>query len=345
MKQIGIVGDGYTAAELLRILLNIDEYEVSYLSSADHIGMAITELYPQLTGLSDLYCETTDQAEILRRCEGVFLALPHGQSVALAAELTAAGLCCVDLGADFRLKDPELYRHYYELEHTRPDLLSTAVYGIPELYRTELKATKLAANPGCFPTSAILPLVPLLQCGLINPSSIIVDAKSGVSGAGRGMKDSSHYCSVNEGVHPYGIGTHRHAPEIRQQLELAAGTDIGLIFTPHLVPMSRGILSTIYAHVQSGVQEEEVRQALERAYAEEFFIHLLPAGAWPHTRWVYGSNHVQIALAVDEASGMMTMACAIDNLCRGASAQAVQNMNIMMDLPEDRGLKMIGLYP
>ncbi|MDO4539799.1 MAG: N-acetyl-gamma-glutamyl-phosphate reductase [Syntrophomonadaceae bacterium] len=345
MKRVGIVGDGYTAAELLRLLLPMDEYDVTYISSADNIGTAVSALYPQFGDMTQLVCEPTATEAIISRCDGVFLALPHGQSMPLAAALIEAGLYCVDLGADFRLRDAGLYRSYYELEHTAPELLSTAVYGIPELYREQIAVARLIANPGCFPTSAIMPLVPLLAAGLIEHKGIIVDSKSGVSGAGRGMKETSHYCNVNEGVHPYGVGTHRHAPEIRQQLELAAAGSVQMVFTPHLIPMSRGILTTTYSYLADGANEGDARAALAQAYKGEYFVHLLPPGQWPHTRWVYASNHVQISLAQDKDSHILTAVCAIDNLCRGASAQAVQNMNLMLGIPERRGLELIGLYP
>jgi N-acetyl-gamma-glutamyl-phosphate reductase len=345
LHKVGIIGDGYTAAELLRLIVGHNHLEVVYISSTDNIGSCITEVYPQLKGLTDLVCEPTDLEQIKSRCEIVFLALPHGLSVPMVTELSLAGIKCIDLGADFRLKDAGLYKQYYELEHKAPHLLTEAVYGLPELYREQIKKAQIIANPGCFPTSAILPLVPLLAAGLIETQGIIIDSKSGVSGAGRGLKLGSQYCEVNEGIHAYGVGTHRHTPEIAQEMSFAAGSPVDIIFSPHLVPMNRGILTTSYSRLRPGIAPNKVRQVLEERYAEEYFIRVLPEGQMPHTKWVYGSNFVDIGIFVDERRGYVVLVSAIDNLTKGASGQAIQNLNIMLGLAENEGLRFTGVMP
>jgi N-acetyl-gamma-glutamyl-phosphate reductase len=344
MVKIGIIGDGYTAVELLRLIAGHPQMETVYLSSTDHIGKAVSQVYPQLSRFCDLTCEATDTDQIKARCDVVFLALPHGVSVPLVRDLIASGLRCIDLGADFRLKDATVYETYYGLRHEAPFLLPRAVYGLPELYREHIRSAAVVANPGCYPTSAILPLAPLLKAGLIQPQRLIIDSKSGVTGAGRGLRLDSHFCEVNEGIHAYGVGRHRHGPEIKQELSLAAGETVSILFTPHLVPMNRGILTTAYARRASGVEGEEIRQALLAAYQDEYFIRVLPAGVFPHTKWVYGSNFVDIGV-YEEPGGDVILVSALDNLTKGASGQALQNFNVMMGLPEKTGLDFPGLMP
>lgn len=344
MYRIGIVGDGYTAAELLRLMVGHERFEAVYISSTENIGRPVSELYPELYGRITLNCEATDINTIKQRCDAVFLALPHGLSVPIVKQLAAAGIPSVDLGADFRLRDAGLYKKYYELEHEAPEMLPGAVYGIPELHREDIKKAPFVANPGCFPTSAIVPLTPLLQRGLIEPQGIIIDSKSGVSGAGRGLRTSSLFCEIHEGIHPYGVGTHRHGPEIAQELSRAAGEKVGMVFTPHLVPMNRGILSTIYCRLKPGVDPAQIRQAMVEAYAEEAFFRVLPPGIMPHTKWVYGSNDLHLNAYADQ-NGQAILFCAIDNLCRGASGQAIQNMNLMLGLDEGMGLNSAGVHP
>jgi N-acetyl-gamma-glutamyl-phosphate reductase len=344
MYHIGIIGDGYTAAELLRLIAGHDQMQAVYISSTDHIGEPVSQIYPQLSRFCDLTCEATDTEQIKGRCDAVFLALPHGLSVPLVQELTGAGIRCIDLGADFRLKDAAVYEEYYALRHTAPLLLEEAVYGLPELYREKIAAAAIVANPGCYPTSAIVPLAPLLKSGLVETGYIVVDSKSGVSGAGRAAKLESHYCEVNEGIHAYGLGRHRHGPEIRQELSLAAGKEVDMVFTPHLVPMNRGILTTSYTQAVAGIGENDIRQALSEAYQDEYFIRILPPNVYPHTKWVYGSNFIDIGVHVTP-SGHVILVSALDNLTKGASGQAVQNFNVMMGLPEKTGLDFSGIMP
>lgn len=345
MYNIGIVGDGYTAAELLRLLAGHDQVKAVAVLSTENIGRRMDSLYPNLMGFCDLVCEESDVKRLAGRVDLAFLALPHGLSVPLAMQLLNSGVKCVDLGADFRLKDAELYRTYYQKVHEAPEMLAEAVYGLPEVYRQDIQAASLVANPGCFPTGAILPLVPLLKKGLIEAEGIIVDSKSGVTGAGRTPKAASHFCEVNEGIHPYGVGTHRHGPEIAQELSGAAGQEVEMVFTPHLVPMNRGILTTSYARLRPGLPVHSLRAALEEYYQEEPFVQVLPEGVMPHSKWVYGSNQVHIGLYADASSGRVILASVLDNLTKGASGQAIQNMNLMLGINETRGLLFAGVHP
>jgi N-acetyl-gamma-glutamyl-phosphate reductase len=345
MYKVGIIGDGYTAAELLRIMAGHDELQTVAITSTENIGRQIARMYPHLGAFTDLVCEATDLEGLKKSCDAVFLALPHGLSVPLVQELSGAGVLCVDLGADFRLKDQRVYEKYYGLVHTAPMMLAQAVYGIPELYRQEIRGAQIVANPGCYPTSAILPLAPLLAEGIIESQGIIVDSKSGVSGAGKALQASSHFCEVNEGIKAYGLGSHRHGPEIAQELSLAAGQPINMIFTPHLVPMNRGILSTCYCRLRPGIRARQVREVLEDKYRQEFFVDILPAGLFPHTKWVYGSNMVQIGIYADENTGNVILVSALDNLCKGASGQAIQNLNLMLGIEESKGLRFAGVHP
>lgn len=345
MVKAGIIGDGYTAAELLRILAGHDEVEATVILSTENVGRRVDQIYPQLTGFCDLVCEESDLDRLMGRCEIVFLALPHGLSVNLASRLLEAGIRCIDLGADFRLKDPALYSEYYEMEHQAPFMLDKAVYGLPEIYRERIKKASLIANPGCFPTGAILPMAPLLAAGLVHEEGIIIDSKSGVSGAGKGLKASSHFCEVNEGIKAYGVGNHRHGPEIRQELSFAAGREVEMIFTPHLVPMNRGILTTSYLRLKPGVEAAGVRKTLEDRYRREPFVQVLPEGTFPQTKWVYGSNLLHIGIYADEKSRRVILVSALDNLCKGASGQAVQNMNLMLGMEETKSLLFTGVHP
>ncbi|MEN6324605.1 MAG: N-acetyl-gamma-glutamyl-phosphate reductase [Syntrophomonas sp.] len=345
MFKVGIVGDGYTAADLLRLLVGHDEVEPVCIFSTENVGKRIDEVYPHLSGFYDLKCQASDWDLIKNECDAVFLALPHGLSVPIAMELLPAGVRCIDLGADFRLKDAALYERYYELTHEAPQMLAEAVYGLPEIYRDKISKSRLVANPGCYPTSAILPLVPLLEAGVVESQGIIVDSKSGVSGAGRTPKASSHFCEVNEGIRAYGVGTHRHGPEIAQELSFAARQPVDMIFTPHLVPMNRGILSTIYTRLRPGTDAAQVRAVLEAKYRDEYFVRVLPEGVMPHPKWVYGSNLLDIGIYCDEASGRVILVSALDNLVKGASGQAIQNLNLMLGIEENKGLKLLGIHP
>lgn len=345
MIKAAIIGDGYTAADLLRLLAGREEVQVEIICSTENIGRKINQVYPHLTGFYDVTLTTADLQEIKASCQVAFLALPHGLSVPMVQELVAGGVRCIDLGADFRLKDVAVYEKYYEKVHGAPHLLAEAAYGLPELYREEIRHTSIVANPGCYPTSSILPLAPLLRSGVLDSQGIIIDSKSGVTGAGRTPQPSSHFCEVNEGIKAYGVGVHRHTPEIAQELSLAAGTEVEVVFTPHLVPMNRGILSTIYARLRRGAKPSDVRRVLEEFYGSEPFVRILPEGVFPHTKWVYGTNFLDIGVHVNESSGQVILVSALDNLTKGASGQAIQNLNIMFGWPETRGLFFPGVHP
>lgn len=345
MFKVGIVGDGYTAADLLRLMANHPYLKAVCIFSTENIGRRIDEVYPHLRGFSNLVCQAGDWDLVRSECNAVFLALPHGLSVPIVKEFLPKGIKCVDLGADFRLKDAKLYEKHYELHHEAPNLLNDAVYGIPELYRKDIKKAQLIANPGCFPTGAILPLAPLLRSGIIETTGIIIDSKTGVSGAGKSPRPGSMFCDVNEGIKAYGVGTHRHSPEIAQELSQAAGMSVNIIFTPHLVPMNRGILTTSYSRLKTGFKANQVQEALRDFYAKERFIRILPAGVMPNTKWVYGSNFVDIGVYADEESGNVVLVSSIDNLVKGASGQAVQNLNAMLGIEENTGLDFAGIYP
>lgn len=340
--KVGIIGaTGYTGQELVRLLRRHPEIELAYLGSSSNSGALYEGMFPQFSdlGIGKLHDELVPDLDVL------FCALPHGLTAGRTAEWLNRGIKVIDLGADFRLKDADIYEAWYKVEHPAKELLPEAVYGIPELYRQQIMGRSLVANPGCYPTATLLALVPLLRKGLLQKEGLIIDAKSGVSGAGRGAGLGTHFSEVNENFKAYGVATHRHTPEIEQQLGVAAGAEILVNFTPHLVPMIRGILATIYAQVTPGVTEEDLKACWVEQYEGEEFIHVLPEGIWPQTKFASGSNHVFLQLKVDPRTGRAILVSAIDNLVKGASGQAIQNMNLICGLPEDLGLEMRGLWP
>ena len=344
MPKIAVVGaTGYTGFELLRLLGSHGGVEVMALTSETYAGKKVDEVFPALASVHD---RTLVKFE-LSVCEGadlVFCCLPHRVAMNTVPSLLEAGHRVVDFSADYRLRDFGVYEAWYKTKHTSPERIADAVYGIPELYREDIKKARLVANPGCYPTGAILSLAPLLRAGLIKPDSIIVDAKSGVSGAGRKADLGLQFGEVNEGFKAYGVGNHRHTPEIEQELSVALGGAVQVSFTPHLAPMTRGILSTIYAGGEGGADASAVRAALRDAYADEPFIRLMPEGALPNVTQVAGSNYVDIGLVYDERTSRFIVVVAIDNLVKGASGAAVQNMNLMLGLPETQGLLHPGFW-
>lgn len=289
--------------------------------------------------------EDADCDMLKEKADVVFLALPHGLAVDIATKLIPVGVKVVDLGADFRFHDTKTYETWYKVEHKNPQLAKEAVYGLPELWRDEVKGASLIANPGCYPTSAILGLSPLLKNGLIDPGSIIIDAKSGVSGAGRTPSAGNIYTETNETIKAYGVTTHRHTPEIEGMLSRIAQRELTVTFTPHLTPMSRGILSTIYANLLPQADGWDLQELYETAYAEEFFVRVLPKGTLPQTQWVRGSNFCDIGVTVDKRTHRVIVVSAIDNLVKGAAGQAVQNMNLIFGLPENTGLLLPPVFP
>lgn len=341
--KIGILGaTGYTGQELVRLLKQHPQAELVYLGTSSAAGRPYSEIYPHLYGQVPLVLG--DEREV-PDLDALFCALPHGLTAARTREFLERKIKVIDLGADFRLRLPEVYTEWYKLTHPAPDLIEQAVYGLPELYRAEIKGKSLVANPGCYPTATLLALVPLLRAKLLRPQSIIADAKSGVSGAGRGANLGTHFSEVNENIKAYGVAQHRHTPEIEQELSRAAGLEVRINFTPHLVPMIRGILSTIYAEVQPGVEEGDLRACWQQSYEGEQFVHLLPPDTWPQTKFSAGSNHAFLQLILDKRTGRAVLVSVLDNLIKGASGQAIQNMNILFGLPEELGLSGTGMWP
>jgi len=342
VEKIAVVGaTGYSGEELVRLLLRHPGVELACVTSRQYAGKALGEVYPKFRGLKyDALPVTASEASavVASGARIVFLALPHGVASEFAAPLLDAGLRVIDLSADFRLKDKAVYKEFYGKEHPAPGLLSKSVYGLPELYREKIAAANLVASPGCYPTSIILPLVPLLKAGLIDPQSIVVSSMSGVSGAGRKVEADYLFVECNESVRPYGLPKHRHLSEIEQELGNAAGGKVTISFTPHLIPVNRGILTTIYAAPARGVAPEKISEAMGQSYKNEPFVRLLGEGLYPDIKNVAYTNFIDIAWRHDPRTGRLVLMSAIDNLIKGASGQAVQSMNLMCGLPETLGL-------
>jgi N-acetyl-gamma-glutamyl-phosphate reductase len=341
--KVGIVGGtGYTGIELLRLLHRHPQAEVAVISSRSLNGQSVAQVFPSLWGQSDLFFSLPDD-EKLNDCDVIFFATPHGVAMKNAEKFIKQGIKVIDLGADFRLKNKAEYQTWYGLEHTQPTLLSGAVYGLPENNRKTIKTANLIANPGCYPTVIQLALKPLIENKLIDLSSIIADCKSGVSGAGRGANQATLFCETSESFKAYGVDGHRHYPEIKQELELLAGEEVGLTFVPHLVPMTRGMYATLYVDLLKTTTE--CMPLFESAYVNEPFVSVLPEGICPETRSVKSSNFCQISLQKAPTSNKLVITSVIDNLVKGASGQAVQNMNIMFGFKEELGLESVGLLP
>lgn len=344
--KVAIIGaSGYTGVELMRILAGHPQVELTAVTSRQHVGVPVAELFPSLREIVELKFIDNQVEKIAALADLVFTALPHKAAIEVVAELCRAGKRVVDLSADYRFSDRSLYESWYQ-PHTQPELLNEAVYGLPELFRTAIPEARIVGNPGCYPTSVILPLAPILPLDLIErQATIVIDAKSGTSGAGRSLNLGSLYCEVNENFKPYKAGNHRHQPEMVEQLERASGMAPQLLFVPHLLPVNRGILSSIYLPLSRDVTALEIEKALAQAYADETFVRLLPAGELPTLNAVRGSNYCDIGyvLALDKRS--LILFSAIDNLVKGAAGQAVQNMNLMLGFPEPTGLKTVSLLP
>ncbi len=343
MIKAGIIGGtGYTGVELLRLLHNHKGVEVIAISSRSEAGQLVGEFFPSLAGQTNLAFTAPDNA-ILDECDVIFFATPHGVAMKTAGAFVSKGIKVIDLGPDFRLRDKDEYAQWYGLENFQDDMLASSVYGLSEINRQQIKNAQLIGNPGCFPTTVLLALKPLIEKGLINLSNIVVDSKTGVSGAGRGANQAMLLCEASESVKAYGVSGHRHYPEIKQELSLLAGGEpIGLTFVPHLVPMIRGMESTIYVDLLDS--DVDVQSILEDAYKDENFVTVLGAGIIPETRNVKSSNFCQIA-AQKAFGGKLVITSVIDNLVKGASGQAIQNMNIMFGLDEESGLESVGLLP
>ncbi|HJC65866.1 MAG TPA: N-acetyl-gamma-glutamyl-phosphate reductase [Candidatus Enterocloster excrementigallinarum] len=346
MIKAGMIGStGYAGGELARLLLQRDDVEILWYGSRSYVGQKYASVYPNLFKIVDENCQDDAIKELADQVDVIFTATPQGLCASLIDEEILSKVKVIDLSADFRIKDQAVYEKWYKLEHKSPQFLGEAVYGLPEVNREKVKTARLIANPGCFPTCSFLAVYPMVKEGLIDPNTLIIDAKSGTSGAGRGAKTDNLYCEVNESIKAYGVGSHRHTPEIEEQLSYAAGQPVTISFTPHLVPMNRGILVTAYASLNGTVTEEEARAVYEKYYQNEYFVRLLEPGAVPQTRWVEGSNFADVNFKIDPRTNRVVMMGAIDNMVKGAAGQAIQNMNLMFGLPEQTGLKQLPMFP
>lgn len=349
MIRVGIIGaSGYAGAELVRYLLMHPEAEITYLASGTYEGRPLSEAYPSFLGQNLPLCERFDLGSAVEKADFFFQAQGNGVGMQVAPGLLERGKKLVDVPADFRIKDTALYKNYYGKEHTAPEQLAEAVYGISELHPDDIAAARLVANPGCYATSAILALAPFVSNGIVDPDSIIVDSKSGVSGAGRSKLDvSGLFCETNEGFRAYAVSTHRHTPEIEQELSVLSGSEVQLNFTPHLVPMNRGILTTAYARFAPGknVSTGAMLELCRDFYAGNTFVVVLDEGKQPCTKNVFGTNFAHIGVVVDNRTNRIIVTCAIDNMGKGAAGQAVQNMNLMNGIEETAGLMTPAVYP
>ncbi|MBQ9591187.1 MAG: N-acetyl-gamma-glutamyl-phosphate reductase [Butyrivibrio sp.] len=350
MIKVGIIGaTGYAGAEIVRLIQGHPEATVVWYGSRSYIDEKYSSIYGNFFKIVDAKCLDDNMQQLADEVDVIFTATPQGLCASLVNDDILNKVKIIDLSADFRLKDVSVYEKWYKIEHKAPQYIDEAVYGLCEINRDKIKNARLVANPGCYTTCSILTAYPLIKEGLIDPDTLIVDALSGVSGAGRGAKVANLYCEVNESCKPYGVASHRHTPEIEEQLGYAAGKEMVINFTPHLVPMNRGILATEYASLVKKDDKlptaEEIRKAYEKYYGNETFIRILDTGVYPETRWVECSNFVDIGFKIDERTGRIIMMGAIDNLVKGAAGQAVQNMNILFGLKESMGLEIVPCFP
>jgi N-acetyl-gamma-glutamyl-phosphate reductase len=346
MIKVGIIGaTGYTGQELVRILLQHRKAEIVWYGSKSYIDKKYYEVYQNMFQLVDADCMADNMEELADKADVIFTATPQGLCASLINGEVLSKVRVIDLSADFRMKDINIYEEWYGIEHKSPDYIKEAVYGLCEINREKIKKARLVANPGCYPTCSILATYPLLKEGLLEPNSIIIDAKSGTSGAGRSPKVNNLYCEVNENIKAYGVASHRHTPEIEEQLSYAAGENLYVNFTPHLVPMNRGILVTAYGNLKKQVTYGEVKEIYDKYYKKEYFIRVLEKGICPETRWVEGSNFVDINFTIDKRTNRIIMMGAMDNLVKGAAGQAVQNMNLLFGLKETEGLQAVPMFP
>jgi len=346
MIKAGIIGStGYAGGELARLLLQRDDIEILWYGSKSYVDQKYASIYQNMFQIEDDSCRDDNVEALAGIADVIFTATPQGFCASLMNEEILSKTKVIDLSADYRIKDVAVYEEWYKMEHKTPQFIKEAVYGLPEINREKIKNARLIANPGCYPTCSTLSIYPLVKEGLIDPGTIIIDAKSGTSGAGRGAKVDNLYCEVNENIKAYGVGVHRHTPEIEEQLSYGAGRPVTISFTPHLVPMNRGILITSYAALTKSVSYEEVKAVYDKYYSKEYFIRVLEKDVVPQTKWVEGSNFVDVNFKIDPRTNRVIMMGAMDNLVKGAAGQAVQNMNILFGLPENKGLKLIPLFP
>ena len=346
MIKVGIIGaTGYAGGELVRILMGHKDAEIKWYGSRSYVDQKYADVYRNMFQIVDAKCMDDNMEELADQVDVIFTATPQGLCASLVNEEILSKTKIIDLSADFRLKDVNVYEEWYKIEHKAPQYIDEAVYGLCEINRDLVKSARIVANPGCYTTCSILTAYPLAKEGLIDMSTLIIDAKSGTSGAGRGAKLPNLYCEVNENIKAYGVATHRHTPEIEEQLGYASGEKVVLNFTPHLVPMNRGILATEYATLKKKVTYEEVTAVYDQYYAKEKFVRVLDRDVCPETKWVEGSNYVDIGFKIDPRTNRIIMMGAIDNLVKGAAGQAVQNMNLLFGLPEDEGLELVPMFP
>lgn len=346
MVKVGIIGaTGYAGAELARLLLQREDVEIVWYGSRSYVGEDFSSIYRNMVHAAKESCKDDDMAKLAEEADVIFTATPQGYCASQVTEEILSKARVIDLSADFRIKDVHIYEKWYKLTHAAPQFLPEAVYGLPEINREKIRSARLIANPGCYPTCSFLTVYPMVKEGLIDPNTLIIDAKSGTSGAGRSAKLPSLFCEVNESMKPYGVASHRHTPEIEEQLGYAAGVPVTISFTPHLVPMNRGILATAYASLTRSVTPEEVKAIYDQYYGQEYFVRVMEYGQVPQTRWVEGSNFVDVAFQLDPRTNRIVMMGAIDNMVKGAAGQAMQNMNLMLGLPEQTGLRQIPVFP
>ena len=346
MIKAGIIGaTGYAGAEIVRLLMGHPEVEIKWYGSRSYIDQRYADIYRNMFQIVEDVCKDDNLDKLADEVDVIFTATPQGFCASVINEEILAKAKVIDLSADFRIKDVGIYEKWYGIKHKSPEYIKEAVYGLCEINREDIKKARIVANPGCYTTCSILSLYPLVKEGLIDPTTIIIDAKSGTSGAGRGAKVDNLFCEVNENMKAYGVATHRHTPEIEEQLGYAAGEEIVLNFTPHLVPMNRGILVTAYASLKEKVSYETVKAAYDKYYAKEKFVRVLDKDVCPQTKWVEGSNYVDVNFKIDERTGRVIVMGALDNLVKGAAGQAVQNMNLVFGLEESMGLDLVPMFP
>ena len=346
MIKAGIMGaTGYAGGELARLLLQRDDVEITWYGSKSYVDQKYASVFKNMVQFVDDACMDDNMEALAEQADVIFTATPQGFCASLMNEAVLSKSKVIDLSADYRIKDVAVYEKWYKIEHKTPEYIQEAVYGLPEINREKIKDARLIANPGCYPTCSFLSVYPLVKEGLIDPNTVIIDAKSGTSGAGRGAKVDNLYCEVNESIKAYGVGVHRHTPEIEEQLSLAAGKPVTISFTPHLVPMNRGILVTAYGTLLKSVTYEEVKAIYDKYYENEYFVRVLGRDEAPQTKWVEGSNFVDVNFKIDPRTNRVVMMGAMDNLVKGAAGQAIQNMNIMFGLPENQGLKLVPMFP
>ena len=346
MIRVGIIGaTGYAGGELVRILSGHKDAEIKWYGSRSYIDQKYADVYRNMFQIVDAVCMDDNMEELASQVDVIFTATPQGLCASLVNEDILSKTKIIDLSADFRLKDVKVYEEWYKIEHKAPQFIEEAVYGLCEVNRESVKGARLVANPGCYTTCSILTAYPLAKEGIIDMDTLIIDAKSGTSGAGRGAKVQNLFCEVNENMKAYGVASHRHTPEIEEQLGYAAGKPVVLSFTPHLVPMNRGILATEYAKLTRDVSWEDVKAVYDNYYGDEKFIRVLDRDVCPETKWVEGSNYVDIGFKIDPRTNRIIMMGAIDNLVKGAAGQAVQNMNLMFGLKESEGLELVPMFP